>query len=1036
MSGVNLNFDGKNNAFGRKLIKTVKSLFADGTQKKRVLAEGKLGEPDEPIEGIDRVPFDGISIYCLVSSATIDSKDFIFNPKRVPTVFKEEGSRGFILATLRYNNPYVQRLLGAIFKNDILGAQDILKERYDPFYIDCRITVITKGYNKVSTVKTVLEPSAQTLKNEKYINKRYLSKRFYDPISKSYKELKSVVKAYNLRAPADEVKNLPYLNFDNNKSDINCVLNFAKQKYPMIKKLSKYFNKDVEQIETIEKFCDDYKIRLVVYNLDETVILSNGLDTNKHYPDFVIMAVNNHLCPRIDKSKKAELSDEVTSDVTKIDINNDIVKAFGSSDNLTLYNKSCCIHGKLQGGKKALAIIPQMDQKDIDNEFFRGMATNFLYKSDCLKMKALMYTHDKISTLMVCEHDIKKAYFNIAHNIIDKDSLYPIFTAQDMWTKYQDDEIEGLNCYLLNNRVKDMLSKNGSIINFHNGHFVEYLLEKKLIKKSDITAVKVPSEFGVWSDVIKRMDSLAEKNPNVSSDFIFYNGLLGKTHNRNTIQYTNVKTSDIDIMEGFYIHDDYGNGYCTVAKQCDELYRYINHVNIYNHIVETTSLYLLMYRDRIVELNPGVKIVKIKVDALGFDRVVKIPEEYEDMFKYLDRKTLDKDGNLKMYTEYLAYGFDYHSFIDINKGVAEEMKAFENNISYFGAPGTGKTYTVKNNKDLKYDYACTWTNVCSLNLKTDAKDNKVSTVYSLLNLYNPGDMLEHFKRYRNKTIWIDEFSMISLHLWNYFALLSLKFNTKFIITGDINQIPPINEKEIDINNKFVKAFFNKTETLKEDFRNGKDLIELRDNILEGKANIKYSKEDYTKYDFHIVALRETRSLINSYIMKERKYVFKYIYNNNKKVKGNECGVEVSPGVLISPRKSLKSRRLFKGDIWKVVKKTKGGYVCSNYLRDEEHEFLQEDMLFMHLAFAVTCHSIQGATIREKFCIHETDRFWDKKLLYTAVTRGIDLNNINIYRKAPTPPKNFDTTKDIITFSWLDMSDDEEYEKFDKIKLNN
>ena len=509
----------------------------------------------------------------------------------------------------------------------------------------------------------------------------------------------------------------------------------------------------------------------------------------------------------------------MTTDTTKIDIKNDIVKASGASENMTLYNKSCRISGKIQSFKKGFKLIPQIKQEDIDNEFFRGMSTNFLYKSDCLKSKALMYTHDDISTKMICEHDMEKAYYNVAHNYICKNSYYPIFTAQDVWTKYESNEIDGLNYYLLNNRTKERLSKLGIIDNFRNGHMIELLLESKVIKKTDIVSVKIPSEVGLWSDILKRIDSLTEKNPNIKGDFIFYNGVLGKTHSRNTIQYTNVKTSDIEIMEGFYIHEDYGNGYCTVAKQCDETYRYINHVNIYNHIVETTSLYLLIYRNRILELNPDVKIMKIKVDALGFDRVVNIPDEYKDMFKYLDKTTLNKVGDLKMYTEFLKYGFHYYSYIDINKEVTEEMKAFSKNISYFGAPGTGKTYTIK--KDHDYDYACTWTNVCSLNLKTDNKDNKVSTVYSLLNLYNPGDMLEHFKRYRNKTIWIDEFSMIPLHLWNYFTVLSLKFNTKFIITGDINQLPPIGEKEININNKFIKAFFGDTVTLTKDYRNGK-----------------------------------------------------------------------------------------------------------------------------------------------------------------------------------------------------------------------
>ena len=195
----------------------------------------------------------------------------------IPQVFEEGGDRCFILATLRYDNPYTQRLLKTIISGDIPLAQDILKLRYDEFYIDCLITVITKGYYKVNVLNTVVEASAQTLKNQKYINKRYMTKRFLDPNTKSYKELKTIVKNYNLRAPAEEVKNIPYLNFDDNKSDINCVKNYANEKYSKIKTLSKYFDKEDVPVEVIENFCNDYKIKLNVKNLDDHIIFSNGL---------------------------------------------------------------------------------------------------------------------------------------------------------------------------------------------------------------------------------------------------------------------------------------------------------------------------------------------------------------------------------------------------------------------------------------------------------------------------------------------------------------------------------------------------------------------------------------------------------------------------------------------------------------------------------------------------------------------------------------------------------------------------------------
>lgn len=982
----------------------------------------KTAKKEAQEKSINKVGFNGISIYCTVRSETINTNQFYLNPTPKPFVYKSKDGlkKCIILATLRYTDQYVQRLLKVALKDDKEEINRILLERFDEFYVNCRIDVITKGYNTIGTAKTILKPSKQTTKN--------VSSRFQDPKTKTYKELKTIVKNYDLKAPGDEVKSIPYMNYEDNRSDINCVYNYVKSRYSKIKKLDKYFEKDKVIVNDIDEFCAKYKIPLVLYNIDKQVIFSNKIKTSKNYPDFVGIIANGHFYPRTNKSKKFDLTDERTIDKMNFNIDSDIIISQTGSSSAILYNKTGVMSGRIENGE----IEPEISQVEIDNAFFKGMPTNFFFKSDCLKAIALMYTHEDISTKMICEHDINKAYYNIAFNIIDRQSEYPIFTAQDMWTKYDSDEIDTLNYYLLSNKVKDQLLENGLISNFHDGHMISYLLDKKIIKRSNIIAVKIPSYRAVWSDILKRIESLAEKNPNINKEFIMYNGILGKTHNTKILQYSNIKLSDIDIMKGFEIgHVNEDNEFGIIKKQFETTYKYINHVNLYNHIVGTTSLYLLMYRDRVLELNPDAKVLKIKTDAIGFDRVVDIPDEYKEIFKYLDKTTIDKDTKEpKMCTNFLKYVFHYNSYKSINEEVENEMKTFNKNITFFGAPGTGKTTLIK--KDHDYDNACTWTNVCSLNLMKDQTDTKVSTVYSLLNLYNPGDMMNHFQRYRNKKIWIDEFSMIQNSLWNYFAVLGLRFNTEFIITGDIDQISPISEKKINLDNIFIKNFFNDVTTLTKDYRNDKDLQELRDDIIKGYPDIKYSNEDYTKYDFHIVALNETRKAINSYIMKARGYKFKYIYKNGKAV-----SIDISPGVMISPRKSIKKQKLFKNDIWKIIKKTENGYLCQNYLRGEEHEFNNEQILIMQLAFAVTCHSIQGATLTNKFCIHEAQRMmnWDKSILYTAVTRGKSLKNINIYKGVPKPPKNFNEANDMIVINYLDMSDDEEFEKFDKVVLN-
>jgi hypothetical protein len=47
-----------------------------------------------------------------------------------------------------------------------------------------------------------------------------------------------------------------------------------------------------------------------------------------------------------------------------------------------------------------------------------------------------------------------------------------------------------------------------------------------------------------------------------------------------------------------------------------------------------------------------------------------------------------------------------------------------------------------------------------------------------------------------------------------------------------------------------------------------------------------------------------------------------------------------------------------------------------------------------LRFCITTHKSQGIDLKEKYCIHEFTRF-DKRLMYVAISRATEYNNINI-----------------------------------------
>ena len=75
-----------------------------------------------------------------------------------------------------------------------------------------------------------------------------------------------------------------------------------------------------------------------------------------------------------------------------------------------------------------------------------------------------------------------------------------------------------------------------------------------------------------------------------------------------------------------------------------------------------------------------------------------------------------------------------------------------------------------------------------------------------------------------------------------------------------------------------------------------------------------------------------------------------------------------------------------------------------------------------LGYAITVHSCQGLTISEPYCIHEHHKM-SKNILYTAISRGRDINNLSFhtdknYHKDTKYTENSVQSKH---FSYSDMS---------------
>lgn len=313
-----------------------------------------------------------------------------------------------------------------------------------------------------------------------------------------------------------------------------------------------------------------------------------------------------------------------------------------------------------------------------------------------------------------------------------------------------------------------------------------------------------------------------------------------------------------------------------------------------------------------------------------------------------------------------------------------------NNTSYFGKFGTGKTTYVKNN--LEYDYATTLTNRCLLNLKTENK-SEPKTLYSILGMFNIHAMFKSIAKLTKKTLWVDEMSMINKSIWNYLMVLCLKYGTKLIITGDINQIAPINENKIDINSIVSKNLFGKITYLTKQWRCDTHICNLADDIIDGNMkNIKYESNIWLTYKRHLAYTNNACNYINNKILKHNNLIFRFNY-----IEENYNSVDISNGVILSARITRHTDNIFKRDLWIVSKKLQDGYQLTNLFSNEIFDFCMNNMKYFELGFCTTVHSMQGATIDDDICIHEVSKMiMFEGLLYTAITRTKKMSQLHFY----------------------------------------
>lgn len=886
-----------------------------------------------------------------------------------------------------------------LYTNDVIYDIYGTIKQYVEFFDVCIVVDDNFNFNLINDV---------TLRKAKLPEKNIQNKR-------EKKDTKLIMKDYELYG---RIYTLPYLFFDKQEinENENCVIQTLIKMYGpnsktkqtrqiAVKSINKFFELNTS-IEQLKLFCDKYNIGISAYDIfKQKIIEQKGNHERAH---LICMIFNNHIYLYSGNNKsKHDFTIKEGCDIpgfytTYKEHNKSILKEYIEKKDDIMNNATTKLYDKL--------------------------TQNFMYESELeLVIKSLYFTkqeyaHErtKINDDGNCPCgckikclDMKKAFYTCLLNSPNYD--IPIFTVQDVITKFNiNNNINETSYYILDmvpRYYQNNILTGYEVINLlkHNLISIENIMYEKGCTKSFKKNKFIEVLNEIYSEAIKEDPTI------IKEEFMIYNGILGIRRNKIhkiSLLIDNVDDMDLldinqtphyklnfskELYEYYKVLDmendskqlpDNGENiyvyYKTYGKK--EEYLYFNNRNLYNHIIAMTNIAMI---NKIIDIkNNGCKILKVNTDDICYIGDYKNIDDtfrYKSIFisEYYRRKEII-DGDI------------------ILSETIKEIESFKNKIQIItGKPGAGKTYKIK--KEELYEIAMTTTNICCRNM--DTIKIKANTIYHSLNMFHISELHKSCRKYKNKIIWIDEFSMCNSLVWSCLFILS-QHAKQLIITGDINQIPPIND-ELNYSNIFFKITMSDMIELRTNYRNDNDIISLCDYVLTStpRDTINYIKQtqsiisddnEICKYNYHITLTNAMRHNINNLILHDRKLTCKIEYTEDKQIKYN-----ISKGVILIVRRSYKKKGLYKGDRYINVDDCEGSHLFNQVhllsLRTNEYIFISaHDLEQFEIGYACTAHSSQGLTIEEPFVIHEVVKILgiDNRILYTAISRGREMNNIH------------------------------------------
>ena len=251
-------------------------------------------------------------------------------------------------------------------------------------------------------------------------------------------------------------------------------------------------------------------------------------------------------------------------------------------------------------------------------------------------------------------------------------------------------------------------------------------------------------------------------------------------------------------------------------------------------------------------------------------------------------------------------------------------------------------------------------------------------------------------------IIIDEISMISADLWCKLSLVKKISGLPFIICGDYRQLPPVNDEFDFFNHPAIKSLVNcnKVElNVSSKSRYDKELLEYSNNVADGNGHL--NTYEYSKFNPELPCIcytnkvrEQVNKIINEYHSNNKNSVLIEYQEEEEEQNNYSQDIIMYDGLKLLANTTISKQDIYKNETYFVKSFNDTNFIIETAVGEEQSFLISNIHKNFLIGYCLTIHKSQGDTIDGDFQIFELNTMKkDKRLFYTAITRGRSVSNI-------------------------------------------